>query len=218
MKPVLAVVTAAQAAFRSRLERLEQHEGGLTKERYVRFLSMQYHLTNGVQRHILTAAAHADLAHRRSLRKFLFEFANEEELHYEIARRDIENLGVEPAACPLDVKLWRAYFESIIVQRPFVRLGATCILENLAGTSGEIITRLFAAAPYLNPRNTRFFTIHRHDETLPHGDQIIEALEAAKLEDRHMVDLVEGAETGATIYMRLVEWSLEDGVAAVRAA
>jgi hypothetical protein len=218
MKRLEVLVAASQVMFRERLERLERHEGGLTKDRYVRFLSMQYHLTNGVQRPIMTAAAHADFAHRRSLRKFLVEFANEEELHYEIARRDLENLGVEPTPCPLDVKLWRAYFESIIVQRPFIRLGATCILENLAGTSGPVITRLFAAAPFLTPRNTRFFAIHRHDETLPHGDQIMEALAAAKLEDRHVEDLTEGAETGLTIYMRLVEWSLQEGAAAVRAA
>jgi hypothetical protein len=208
MDQIKKVVKAGQAEFRAYLEAAEG-DGGLSRERYVRYLSMQHHLTNGVQRHFFAAASHPDLAHRRQLRRFLVEFANEEELHYQIAAKDLEALGVEPLPPPLDVKLWWAYFDKVVHDRPFLRLGATCILENIAGTAGDVITRLFAAAPYLTPRNTRFFTIHRHDETLPHGDQILAALEAAGLDPRHFDDLQEGAETGLTIYLRLARWSLK---------
>lgn len=62
-------------------------------EHYVRSLSKQYHLTRGVQRYFLVAAAHHDLAKRKRLRRFLVDFANEKELHYLVAASDLRKLG-----------------------------------------------------------------------------------------------------------------------------
>lgn len=106
--------------------------GPTTLEQYVRYLSMQYHLTKGVQRYFITAAAHSDLARRKKLRTFLFNFANEEELHYLIAANDLRKLGRDPLPEPFDVSLWHAYFQRVVVDRPFIRLGAACILENIS--------------------------------------------------------------------------------------
>lgn len=208
MNKLMSLIENAQRLFKAKLEAVLRSPEGLTEEQYVRYLSMQYHLTKGVQRHFFQMAGHADFARRRSFRKFLVEFANEEELHYEIALNDLKGMDRTPLDCPIDVTLWWAYFDSIIGTRPFIRLGATTILENIAGPSGEIIKKLFAKANYLNERNTRFFTIHQHDETLPHGTQILEALQAGRLDPAHWNDLILGAQIATHLYLRMADWSL----------
>src|SRR5207247_567123 len=130
MMRVLATVEQAKQLFHADLQLLARH-GGMTRPVYVRYLSFQHHLTNGVQRHFLAVAAHPTLAGRRKLRDFLYRFGLEEEPHFDVAKHDLEKMGETPLICPLDVRLWRAYFDDIVQTRPFVRLGATCVLENL---------------------------------------------------------------------------------------
>ncbi len=208
MNKLMTLIENAQRLFKTKLEAILNSPDGLTEEQYVRYLSMQYHLTKGVQRHFFQMAGHADFARRRSFRKFLVEFANEEELHYEIALNDLKGMNRTPLECPVDVTLWWAYFDSIVGTRPFVRLGATTILENIAATSSDVIKRLFARASYLNEQNTRFFTIHQHDETLPHGAQILDALKGGRLEPSHWNDLIQGAQIATHLYLRMADWSL----------
>ena len=204
MKQVLSVIHQVQADFLKILTEL-QATGGLTQERYVRFLSMQYHLTNGVQRHFFAMAANPAMAAKKSLRRFLLNFGDEEETHFQIAQKDIENLGQEILPVNLDVRLWWAFFDRIVNERPFIRLGATCILENISTGSGDIIKKLIGESGYLNPRNTRFLVIHQHED-LPHGAQIIEALEAADLNRDQLADLLNGAKWGSTMYLRMFHW------------
>jgi hypothetical protein len=95
----------------------------------------------------MRAAALGDLARKKALRKFLFDFANEEELHYLVAAGDLARMGLPILAEPFDVTLWHAYFRSIVDERPFIRLGAACVLENLAGGEARAETRAALAAP-----------------------------------------------------------------------
>jgi hypothetical protein len=206
---LVRIVTVAQGLMRERLAALER-AGGLTLERYGRYLSMQYHLTKGVQRCFFAVAAHPDLRSMKALRQFLVRFAIEEEPHFQLAEKDLRNLGITEIPLPFDVELWHAYFRSTLEERPFLRLGATCVLENIAGRSQDLIDSLFRGAPYLDKRNTVFVSIHRHGEELPHGDQILEAVRSARLLPHHVADLVEGAVKGATMYLRLVDWALTD--------
>lgn len=206
MNSLKDIVSKAKMRFRVLLEGIAS-DGGLTPERYHRFLSMQYHLTKGVQRHFMIIASDSSLAHRKSLRRFLVEFANEEELHYLIAEKDLENLGEKPLPCNLDTRLWWSFFDSVVQKQPFIRLGATCVLENISVGSGDLIKGLIANADYLNPRNTRFLIIHQHED-LPHGDQIFEALDAAKLEPWHFEQLEEGAKIATELYLRMFAWAL----------
>lgn len=207
MDRVARIIEIAAGLFRERLE-LALETGGLSLERYVRYLSMQYHLTNGVQKHFLSLAAHPAMRGRRALREFLVGFGWEEEMHYEIARRDLERLGREVLPCPLDARLWWLYFDSAVADRPFIRLGGTCVLENLGTGGGDLVKRLLAEAPYLDKTNSRFIQIHLHEQ-LPHGQQILDAIEGAKLEPEELADLEQGAREAATIYLRLAAWALE---------
>lgn len=178
-----------------------------TIDQYIRYLSFQYHLTRDVQRYFLTAAAHADLARRRNLRDFLFRFANEEELHYLVAANDLAKLGLRPLPMPFDVELWHSYFGKIVIERPFVRLGAAAILENISDGPAKPWVKKALQGPFLTRDNTKFLVLHQH-ETLPHGSQILSAIEEADLDARLARDLVEGARKGTVLYLRMAEWAV----------
>lgn len=207
MQEVLEIVEKAKTIFAAQLAGLSTR-GGLTREMYVRYLSFQYHLTKGVQRHFLKVAGHPRLSGKNLLREFLFKFGLEEEPHYRVAEVDLDRMGEKPLPCPLDVSLWWAYFDQIVEHRPFVRLGATCVLENLGAGAGALGHRLLDEAPFLTKSNTRFLTIHFH-ELLPHGDQIIGALTSAPLEPMDLEELVEGANIGAILYLRMAAWATQ---------
>lgn len=203
---VTAIIECAKLLFHSILVQLHQN-GGMTETAYVRYLSFQHHLTNGVQRHFLTIVSHPSLAGKRHFRDFLYRFALEEEPHYDIARHDLEVLGRTVLPCPIDVKLWWAYFDSVVPTRPFLRLGATCVLENLGAGAGAIGHQLLDEAPFLNEKNTRFLRIHFHED-LPHGEQILAAIKEANPSDLEIRDLEEGATIGATLYLRMANWAI----------
>jgi hypothetical protein len=220
MEEVLKYISQAQQRFADLLgSYLEQHS--TSREQYIRYLSFQYHLTKDVQRYFLTVAAHPDLARRRKLRAFLYDFANEEELHYLVAASDLHQLGVTPLPMPLDVELWHSYFQSIVQTRPFVRLGAATILENISGGVAKPWVQKALRGDFLTRSNTKFLVLHQH-EALPHGDQILEAIWNGDLEQRHYDDLLEGAKKGTVLYLRMAEWAIRpeslaaicDGVAA----
>jgi hypothetical protein len=182
--------------------------GGLTRERYIRYLSMQYHLTNGVQRHFLEVSAHPRLRGKRALRDFLYHFGLEEEPHFELARRDLAKLGEQPLPCPLDVHLWWAFHDQMVSRHPFMRLGATCVLENLGSYVSTMAKEMFAKADFLNEGNTTFLVLHMH-EILPHGKQIVAALKSVRLGLEDVDELETGALLGAILYLRMARWALE---------
>ena len=203
---MLRIIDSARDLF---TETLLQHvaPNGLSAQVYQRYLSMQYHLTKGVQRYFFVAAAHADLGRMRKLRKFLCDFANEEELHYLVAAHDLRESGLDLLPPPIDAELWHAYFTQDVTTRPFVRLGAAAVLENLASPENRAVLRSMLTADFLHQANTKFLVLHMH-EALPHGDQILNALAAEPLDERQLQDLCEGACKGAVMYLRMVDWAV----------
>ncbi len=201
-----ATIATAQEAFAALLG---QHVGssGPSRLQYARYLTMQYHLTKGVQQYFFTAAAHPSLVRRKRLRAFLVHFAQEEELHYLVAAKDLRALGEEIGPCPIDVVLWHDYFGRVTKSSPLVRLGAAAVLENVsAGAAAEAVGRALRA-PFLDQGNTRFLVLHRH-EILPHGRQILAALAEARLDPPMIRDLEFGARVGLVFYLRMAEWAL----------
>jgi hypothetical protein len=176
-------------------------------DQYIRYLSFQYHLTKDVQRYFLAISAHSDLARRRPLREFLYRFANEEELHYLVAANDLAKLGLRPLPMPFDVELWHSYFTRVVVDRPFVRLGAAAVLENISDGSAKDWVKKALQGDFLTRDNTKFLILHQH-EVLPHGNQILTAIEEGDLESRHFGDLIEGARKGTVLYLRMAEWAI----------
>jgi hypothetical protein len=206
MQALMQVIEVAQQQFAALLTRAMQGTA-LTVAQYQRYLSMQYHLTRGVQAYFLRAAAHRDLVRKKPLRKFLVDFANEEEQHYLVAANDLTRMGLPLLGEPFDVTLWHAYFRGIVDEHPFIRLGAACVLENISGGAARELTRRAMQAPFLKANNTKFLVLHQH-EAIPHGDQIVAALEAAMPTQAQIADLVLGAKQGMVLYLRMAEWAL----------
>ncbi len=180
----------------------------VSREQYVRYLSFQYHLTKYIRLDFLAASGHRDLALRRGLRDFLWRFADDEELRYLVAAKDLAALGQAPLPMCLDVEMWHAYFRSIVRDRPFIRLGAAALLENaLAGVAGDSMERALRGS-FLTSANTRFLLRHWREGRMP-GRQILDALHDADLEHGHIQDLVEGADKAAVLYLRMVEWAFD---------
>ena len=167
---------------------------------------MQYYLTQDVQKEFYDAAGHRSLYNRKSLRKFLVKFGEEEEPHYVMAKEDAENIGQKIGEKPIDVMLWKTYFENTVAARPFVRIGATCILENMADTSTADIVHLLENTPELSESSTRFIRLHMHGDDLPHGDELYDALEAVELSADELADLELGARIGRKIYIQIADW------------
>lgn len=206
MHALMDVIAAAQSELAKLLAKALA-KGPLSVPQYQRYLSMQYHLTRGVQGYFLRAAAHDDLARKRRLRKFLFDFANEEELHYLVAECDLRRMGLAVLQQPLDVTLWHAHFGAVVDRWPFLRLGAACILENIAGGLAGTMVRKALQAPFLTPENSRFIVLHLH-EIQPHGEQILEALASAGPLPAQQDDLATGARQAAVLFLRMMEWVL----------
>jgi hypothetical protein len=207
LQPVIDVVEKAKRTFREMLVSVSTGNG-LTQRQYGRYMSMQYHLTKDVQRHFFAIAGNPCLARRKPLRDFLFRFAMEEEPHYLVAKDDLDNLGAELLPRPFDVALWQRFFLKQARERPFIRLGATCVLENLGSGAGVVGHELLAKTPFLNKKNTRFIEIHFH-EALPHGDQIYDALKSVPLSAEEVEDARCGACYGAIFYLRFAAWVFE---------
>lgn len=182
--------------------------GGLQKEQYIRYLQMQYHLTKGVQETFLHIASHSETRKYRKLRKFLINFAYEEEMHYRLAELDLAALGATPGEIPFVIELWWQYQKMVVDTKPIERLGATAILENIGNYAAPLIKGLLSSAPFIAKENTRFVEIHMH-EALPHGDQIMDALQAEKWSDKHAAHLLEGAKRATWLYAATIfDWVL----------
>lgn len=209
LNPLRTQIASAQGLFAQVLEGALR-TGPVSVEQYCRYLSMQYHLTKDVQTYFFAIAANSALAKRRKLRRFLCEFASEEELHYLVAANDLLAFGRRPLPEPFDVTLWHSYFRGIVAARPLVRLGAAAILENLSAGVAREPARRALSAPFMTRDNTKFLVLHQH-ETNPHGEQILEALEVERFTAPELGDLFLGARQGTVLYLRMAKWAVDEG-------
>ena len=177
LEQIQTLIQTAQAEMRDKLEAYLASDTPQIRA-YQRYLSFQYHLTKGVQRYFFQVAASPRLARMRKLRKFFTSFANEEELHYLVAASDLKALNLDILPEPFDVTLWHAYFHATVEARPFVRVGAAIILENISDGVAKPAVQRALSADFMTRENTKFLVLHQH-ETLPHGDQLIEAITRA---------------------------------------
>jgi len=206
MKELLNEIENANQYFAKKFKPFE--DKGISKEQYVRFLQMQYHLTKGVQGSFLGIASHPETRNYRKLRPFLVNFGYEEEMHYKLAEADLRELNEVPKEIPFSVELWWQYQKHAVKVKPLERLGATAILENIGNFAAPIIKKVMSNSSFLTLKNTTFVKLHMHEE-LPHGDQIIEILSKEKFSDKHQQQLIEGAKRAKWLYASTIyDWIL----------
>lgn len=205
---VKRAVKEAQDEFRQLISASEIANKGLERDQYVRYLQMQYHLVKDVQKQFFEIAGHQDIFDKRKFSEFLLEFGTVEGPHYKMAARDLAALDADLGVPPLDVKLWWSYFSDLIKEKPLVRLGGTCVLENVGSAVGDLIDEALAKSPFLDQKNTTFLILHKH-EVLNHGDEIIEAIENAKLSEAALDDIKKGIQESKVLFFRMFHWVLK---------
>ena len=208
MKRIREAVKFCQDDFRTLIEASEIAQKGLERDQYVRYLQMQYHLVKDVQKQFFEIAAHPDIFAKKKFSDFLVDFGKEEGPHFKMAERDLNNLEAPLGEAPLDVKLWWSYFGNVIKTKPLVRLGGTCVLENVGSAVGDLIDEALAKSPFLNPKNTTFLILHKH-EVVDHGNEILDAVEAANLNEEETQDILRGIEDSQALFFRMFHWVLK---------
>lgn len=207
MKQIKEAVETCQKDFRKLIEASEIAQKGLERAQYVRYLQMQYHLVKDVQKQFFEIAGHPRIFEKRKFSEFLIDFGQVEGPHFKMAERDLNNLEAPLGEAPLDVKLWWSYFGEVIKTRPLVRLGGTCVLENVGSAVGDLIDQALAKSDFLNPKNTTFLILHKH-EVLDHGNEILEAIEQAQLNEKETQDVLQGIEESQALFFRMFHWVL----------
>ena len=207
MEKIRNAVKVVNAEFRQQIESSGIASAGFSLSQYTRYLQMQYHLVKDVQKQFFQIAAHPEIFSKVGLRKFLLEFGAEEGPHFRMAERDLKNLGQGLGTSPLDVKLWWCYFEKIIHEKPLMRLGGTCILENIGSAVGDLVDSAIAKTEFVDKTNTTFLILHKH-EVVNHGDLILDELEKAKLSDAELNDVLFGLTESRIIVFRIFHWVL----------
>lgn len=207
MKDINNAVKTVNAEFRQQIESSGIATAGFSLGQYTRYLQMQYHLVKDVQKQFFQIAAHPEIFRKSGLRKFLLEFGSEEGPHYRMAERDLKNLGQGLGTSPLDVKLWWCYFEKVIHEKPLMRLGATCILENIGSAVGDLVDSAIAHTEFVDKANTTFLILHKH-EVVNHGELILDELEKAKLSESELNDVLFGLIESRIMVFRIFHWVL----------
>lgn len=207
MKQLKSTIFEAQKILSNMLIELYQKAGRIEIDPYIRFLSMQYHLTKNVQKDMFSVAASPILANKKPLRDFLYRFGLEEESHYQLALNDLKCLGYSPLPIPLDVKLWKGYFSNICIDEPYIRLGATCVLETIAYGLSELILKILNESDKEIVSASKFLRIHLHtDDNMNHGEQVLECIKNSNLSFGDLEKLNKGAEEAKTVYLRMIYW------------
>jgi hypothetical protein len=181
----------------------------ISQDAYVQYLSDQAYMVHDVCRQMLGVAAHPTMLRRPALRKFLIAFGLEEETHHRLAEADLKHLGAETRKPSLDAKLWFMYCASLVTDSPVRRIGFSVVLENSGKVIGPTVQAIFAKAPFLTDSNTRFVRAHLHDD-IPHGDQLLEAIDACEWTPEESAELVGGINDAGTMLVRLIRSDFEE--------
>jgi len=129
----------------------------MTPERYRDILSVCYHYTRASGAQLERAA---ELAPDEELRAFFVAMADEERDHFRLAEADLAAMGGVVRESPIEsVVRFADYWNGIAGSRAFEFLGATYVLENLAGRLREAALSTLAVLG-LGRRQCRFVATH----------------------------------------------------------
>lgn len=206
MEDMIAEVDETLDVLRNELDAVTANqEAG--RQFLIRSLSLQHRLAKGERRRFLAMAAYFELLGSYELRNLLHRWAVEVELHDDVARFELQEMDEKPHDCPLDAKLWGAYFDGIVLQRPFVTLGATYALACLQCEAAASGRRLASeeALPHESECNGQ-----RSAEAAGslRGSQIVEALQSDQPDHDELADIAEGVRTGTILGLRMARWAM----------
>lgn len=169
-------------------------------------------LAAGTRRRYLALATQLDLAGRGVVRDLLSRWAMDEELQHKFAERESWPRKNKPLAAALDANLWEAYFDAIVVARPWATLGAEAVWEAMSGVGATLgrENRLASATALANRLASHLSKLSQCDKP-SRADELVAALQGENWDDEEMSELIEGAVTGRLMGLRMVRWALGCG-------
>ena len=190
------------------------------REFHLRMSSLQQTLAAGTRRRYLALATQLDLAGRGDVRDLVYRWAMDDELQEAFAESGCWRTEKELLETALDAKLWAAYFDAIVVARPWAALGAAAVWEAMSGVGATLgRERRLAGATALASRSASHFSEPTDRQEPARADELVAALQSEDWDDEEMSELIEGAVAGRLIGLRMVRWALgcEEEAAEVRA-
>ena len=190
------------------------------REFHLRMSSLQQTLAAGTRRRYLALATQLDLAGRGVARNLVYRWAMDDELQEAFAESESWRTEKELLETALDAKLWEAYFDAIVVARPWTALGAAAVWEAMSDVGATLgRERRLAGATALANRSASHFSEPTDREEPTRADELVAALQCADWDDEEMSELIEGAAAGRLMGLRMVGWALgcEEEAAGVRA-
>lgn len=187
---------------------------------HLRMSSLQQTLAAGARRRYLALATQLDLAGRGVVRDLVTRWTMDDELQEAFVESESWRTETEPLETPLDAKLWEAYFDAIVVARPWAALGAAAAWETMSGVGATLgRERRLAGATALGSRSASHLAGPTDREEPTRADELVAALPSADWDDEEMGELIEGAVAGRLMGLRMVRWALgcEEEAAGVRA-
>jgi hypothetical protein len=179
---------------------------------HLRMSSLQQTLAAGSRRRYLALATQLDLAGRGAMRDLVYRWAIDDELQETFAESESWRTEKEPLETPLDAKLWEAYFDAIVVARPWAALGAAAVWEAMSGVGATLgRERRLAGATASAGRSASHFSESTDREEPTRADELVAALQNEDWDDEELDELIEGAAAGRLMGMRMVRWALGCG-------
>jgi hypothetical protein len=166
----------------------------VTPEQYRTVLSLCHHYTRASGAQLERAA---ELAPDEELREFFTSMADEERNHFRLAEADLAAMGSTVRSGPLVVERFADYWNGITSANYFEFLGATFVLENIAGLLMDQALAALAGLG-LNRRQSRFVLTHLEADA-EHGARVREFCE--RYAAGHGPALVAGARAAASYWM-----------------
>ena len=201
-------IADAQKQYRGRLDAFRAN-APTELAAYHRFLSFHYHLSHAAYGAFVRVADCPRISELPRFRRFLKTFAASQKMHHTATAVDLRALGLSILPRTFDVALWHGSLDTVAEERPFVRIGAAVIMENLPD---RIVGRELASAREtdISQRENRDLLLVLHLlDTRGSGGRLLEALAEAPLTPQDLSELLLGAKLGTALYLRMIDWALE---------
>lgn len=184
--------------------------GAERRDLQVSMLSLRVALANGSRRRYAALASTLDLIGHPGLHDLALRWGTDDEFHERTSEALLWQLGAEPIETPLDAKLWDAYLDAIVVEQPWVTLGAMAAWEGLSAAAIELARTAAASG--------RILSINPSDQSSRVAD-LSAALRVEPLDQEAWRQLAEGASAAGVMGLRMVRWALgrEEAEPGVRA-
>lgn len=186
-------------------------EGTLREEHYAGLLREWYHYTQHSGGVLEGAVLPHLVSGHRELVRGLLKHALEEEPHYRLCEHDLSAMGRDMATLrssrPLpstEVLSGFVYARMQLGDAVAAYLGHRLNLEQLGATYGAQATQMLTAClPHASPAWFTFLRAHAQDD----GDHVEEVIELLRrcLDGRSLGDILETAETSATLYAAMLD-------------